>query len=472
MIFMADKRYIRGSGGGQRGIAKTEQRPDDAGSSQTFTHRSSCVDEEGNVRCYQHGELAARHTSRTITNPERDFYSCAKSMDDPDRCKFFKWVDEIEVHPPNPQPAPPSLPGNISSRPSQQQRAALARTSSTSAINPQKRPRAITPPPASVPGPAHPTPQAAVTPSHTITPSQRERRREGHASSQGSSRRDNLRTSSTSFSRTPSRLKVIEAALAASQAEIRDLSDELRSASSPPPSPKRSRLEINEYGSNSPRNTTNHSDAPVQTDSIPDEDESSWPQLDSISDAEEEFWHPSKPIAGPSREYHLADVPQEPWTPRTPERSAPARAYTPSGSVNANGMLMTPPQSSQPLERDFGAGPVLSLGASESQWQRIVHDPEHPFHERALALRMGSQTGSQESVHAELPSTDSIAEHIAALSDIPDFVRKLERKQKAAQKSNEIKSKRIAELEQEIQRLQNKNRALEETVSALRTRRR
>lgn len=45
-----------------------------------------------------------------------------------------------------------------------------------------------------------------------------------------------------------------------------------------------------------------------------------------------------------------------------------------------------------------------------------------------------------------------IAAHIAQLSKLPDHVRKLERRQAATQRSIEVKSKRINELEQEIER--------------------
>lgn len=49
-------------------------------------------------------------------------------------------------------------------------------------------------------------------------------------------------------------------------------------------------------------------------------------------------------------------------------------------------------------------------------------------------------------------SADSIASHLAALQSIPEYVAKLERREKAAQKSAEIKGRKISQLEEELQR--------------------
>lgn len=129
---------------------------------------------------------------------------------------------------------------------------------------------------------------------------------------------------------------------------------------------------------------------------------------------------------------------------------------------------------------------------------------ENPFHERAAALRAGSPTtsifsGADSSYGSAGPlsgplSADTVAAQIASLADIPEYIRKLERKHRAAMNSAEIKSRRIAQLEEEVQRcvlhvesqkrplvltkhsghgprLRNEKRALEETVAALQVRR-
>lgn len=50
-------------------------------------------------------------------------------------------------------------------------------------------------------------------------------------------------------------------------------------------------------------------------------------------------------------------------------------------------------------------------------------------------------------------SADTVAAHLQALSALPHYIRKLERKQAASEKSMRMKSKRIAELEEEVRRL-------------------
>lgn len=50
------------------------------------------------------------------------------------------------------------------------------------------------------------------------------------------------------------------------------------------------------------------------------------------------------------------------------------------------------------------------------------------------------------------PSADTVAAHLEALASIPSYLRKLERKQAASEKSIRVKSKRIAELEEEVRR--------------------
>ena len=48
-------------------------------------------------------------------------------------------------------------------------------------------------------------------------------------------------------------------------------------------------------------------------------------------------------------------------------------------------------------------------------------------------------------------SADLIERQFASLRGLPEYIRKLERKERAAQKSAEVKARRIARLEEEIQ---------------------
>ncbi|RPD74241.1 hypothetical protein L226DRAFT_86772 [Lentinus tigrinus ALCF2SS1-7] len=256
-------------------------------------------------------------------------------------------------------------------------------------------------------------------------------------------------------------------------------------------------------------------------------------QTDPVDDEEsiiEEFWNTppahsviGSPVAYPSSPGKLGDfgtgtsheemsrVPKAEsgrgsWLPaprQTQGRGRTPRVSTPGG--NEGGMLLTPPGTSQ---RDYesagqwgryprqqspspspsptkGKGRELprseSASTSRSQWQMIQDDPENPFHERAAALRAGSPTTSvlsgAESMYESAGllsgpfSADTVAAQIASLTDIPEYIRKLERRQRAAMNSAEIKSRRIAQLEEEVQRLRNEKRALEETVAALQVRR-
>ena len=51
-----------------------------------------------------------------------------------------------------------------------------------------------------------------------------------------------------------------------------------------------------------------------------------------------------------------------------------------------------------------------------------------------------------------IPSADTVAAHLEELSKLPSYIRKLERRQVASEKSIRMKSKRIAELEEEVRR--------------------
>ena len=87
---------------------------------------------------------------------------------------------------------------------------------------------------------------------------------------------------------------------------------------------------------------------------------------------------------------------------------------------------------------------------------------ENPFHERAAALRADSRTQASSTGNAVLGaesaglsdplSADRIEQQLASLAGLPEYIRKLERRERAAQKSAEVKAKKIARLEEEVQR--------------------
>ena len=132
---------------------------------------------------------------------------------------------------------------------------------------------------------------------------------------------------------------------------------------------------------------------------------------------------------------------------------------------------------------------------------RLVNLQENPFQGHAVAQRAASPTPTVMSVAdsvgggtAGALTSDSIAAQIAALQGIPEYIAKLERREKAVRKSAEVRGRKIAQLEEEVERcvrvvryrdalllltaghvnltrLRKEKRALEETVAALQMRR-
>ena len=163
-----------------------------------------------------------------------------------------------------------------------------------------------------------------------------------------------------------------------------------------------------------------------------------------------------------STHYHIHLPPD---TPKSPKR--PRLEQDVSGN---NSMLMTPPGSDRGEFRGayLGAPPESpSIGKRKeredeegelSQFQRIMRDPDHSFHERAASLKSASQSVS----HQALPSpsqnpvvlSNTTPETIKTLisdlsSTLPPYIAKLERKQIASEKSSEAKARKIEELERE-----------------------
>ncbi|RDB24917.1 hypothetical protein Hypma_007738 [Hypsizygus marmoreus] len=122
---------------------------------------------------------------------------------------------------------------------------------------------------------------------------------------------------------------------------------------------------------------------------------------------------------------------------------------------------VTPPPSDSaelgPLSDEHGRNAGTVLFASEKgrlHWQH--DDPDNLFDETQSQVTNSTSRSHPYCVPSTELSTELSADTISTLLDrmdgIPDYVRKLERKKIAAEKSNEAKAKRIAELEKEVER--------------------
>ncbi|AAW46696.2 hypothetical protein CNL04410 [Cryptococcus deneoformans JEC21] len=60
-----------------------------------ITAATPSQDEDGNVVCTGHNRRCKRFVSSSTKNPNRAFYVCPLPREDPKRCKFFVWEDEI-----------------------------------------------------------------------------------------------------------------------------------------------------------------------------------------------------------------------------------------------------------------------------------------------------------------------------------------------------------------------------------------
>ncbi|KAH9949601.1 hypothetical protein B0H21DRAFT_727596 [Amylocystis lapponica] len=432
--------------------------------------RSDPRDAEGNVRCYIHHLLAAKRVSTTPANPGRKFYSCPKHRDDPDNCKFFIWADD-PVFGEQPAPARQSTTTStiatqdMSPRPSQKERASVARTPQRPTASSLKRSRSISPPMHALP-PATPsraphstapgglmTPSTPGTPSSAFTPSQK-----------------------------AIRIAAIQAGLDAKKSpsslfeHVEHGSTEVQGRGKDadlPPSPKRRRVEgAGVDVSPSPSLIeVEVVDIGIQTDPIDEEE------------LQRSFWEddsfPARPAAGPSIPDRLPAAFPEQRTSQPPGRLLSPYARPLGGSQHSG--LLTPPRSSQLLELDLGPptsqpgmsqpetptrskGKGREINAPASQWQKIQDDVDNPYHARAAALQTPPRNNlpaTPGTASAEPPLADAVAGVASELSNFSE----------PAQKSLEIKSKRITELESEIQRLRALNRTLEESAQASMARR-
>jgi vacuolar-type H+-ATPase subunit I/STV1 len=75
-------------------------------------------------------------------------------------------------------------------------------------------------------------------------------------------------------------------------------------------------------------------------------------------------------------------------------------------------------------------------------------------------------SGSQKTVTSTSGDDDeSIEEIISRLDELPAYIKKLQRKKIAAEKSCEVKSRKIAELQKEVERLKAREQDLEEALA-------
>ncbi|KAF9820274.1 hypothetical protein IEO21_01488 [Rhodonia placenta] len=472
---------------------------------QSYTHNIDPRDPDGNVRCYAHDVIVPKLVSHTILNPNRQpLPPAAGSSGTP------------YAHVVQPAPETPK-------RPSQKERAALARKPSTQA-SPAKRPRTITPPPTDGPhtssaqGYSSRTPigqlreRLPMTLSSAFTPSQKQRRNDaitaalegptgnGHYScladkdiAQGTPQRI-FQSSSQEHSYVP-RERCPGAETNTGQAHHGDFNfaaahpplrnctraddyDSSPEPESPQPSlystgiqtsPVASTCDIaSQYSQYDP-------DYPPQ-EVLDDEHEVAHELLSSRADASV-YGTPSSTPVVLEEDFSLSP------TPRTPVLGVGRQAH-PHGtqSTHSHG-LPTPPQSS-PLGLDILQAP----SNQPSEWMPMSPardkgvQQENPFQEHAPNLqpsRWDSQSSSlsQQSERptantaAGSPSADTVALHLRDLAGVPNVMRKYERKQAAMQNILDIKDKTIDDLRTQVAQLQEKNRRLELDLETLRTRR-
>jgi len=149
-----------------------------------------------------------------------------------------------------------------------------------------------------------------------------------------------------------------------------------------------------------------------------------------------------------------------PEAPRTPKRQkldqegSSSLLMTPrrSGGIEfRNGFMTDPPESPSKGKRKERDGE----GGETSQWQRIMADPDSPYHDRAASLRAASQTGPSSSQNTmDAAASNATPESIKALisdlyATLPPYMAKLERKQIASERSSEVKARKIEELQSE-----------------------
>jgi len=144
----------------------------------------------------------------------------------------------------------------------------------------------------------------------------------------------------------------------------------------------------------------------------------------------------------------------------------PTSSRTSDGRDDTAALPLTPPISQEIKPLHFGSA-ASPLGRGSLTEHREVDDP---FVEQSPSV---VQPGVATSCSCPPPGTptelsaDAISTLVATLNGLPDYVRRMERKRTAAEKGNEAKVKRIAELEAEVEKLKSKNDVLQDTIRVL-----
>ncbi|KZT10955.1 uncharacterized protein LAESUDRAFT_358870 [Laetiporus sulphureus 93-53] len=442
----------------------------------------------------------------------RQFYTCP-IPDEAKRCGFWKWADDpiLRRAQQNSKSAVASekdrettnfcpTPAMSSSSP-QYEHATINRTSSDQP-SPSKRLRRLAGPStdyshAELPRtPVRPTPFKSFTPSRKLTPEQRQRRDglmrsamtqlQGPPSPNGTpgSYRPAPPHSSavTAPDRKPSsqgsavRREPIQAPLSQIQNDSKDISHRF--------SPKRTCLEESDYGSEPTSPQPSLHSAGIQTSPIT--------EVSTEESDEDQYWGSPPTESGVSQYATPRQVPETLpafSSPRTPGPSSYSQGHSTSGASYRNGLL-TPPRSAglglqfgppytsqeQPVSPTRWKGKSRDVDELTRQCQHVANDPENPFVEHAPTSESGRLSAlyssqATESTVTRTLSADAVAAYLDGLAELPDYIRKLERKQAAAQKSHEIKTRRIADLEAENERLVEQVRSLEADLRATKSRR-
>lgn len=325
-----------------------------------YHHSANPVGPDGQVRCFKHGEVAVKLTSRTAANPGRQFYRCPKQANE--KCSFFYWADDpvFQAHlgapglandqPPTPHVKQPSSTPGASGIP-QEDRAILTPAPPLQA-SPNKRPRPVSP--SRPDGPTLSSSQGrvstapagssrvgvAVTAPSVFTPSQRQRLMDNidaalkdakgltgtHSSPRIADTVDDSRVSWTSS-------LFHSHGTSSDNAQFRATADESEGQAHQenfnlalPPSPKRSRYGDYDSESGPPSPQPSLYSAGIQTSPIPSSESEFAPDDASLfhgeDDEETEFWCSPRP-AGSTLLSHYDTVPSIPYrlpdvVPQTP----------------------------------------------------------------------------------------------------------------------------------------------------------
>ncbi|KAH9935530.1 uncharacterized protein B0H18DRAFT_976133 [Fomitopsis serialis] len=411
----------------------------------TYTHKVNADPRgaDGLIRCPAHGDIAARFTSHTENNPNRDFYRCPRRDENP-QCRFFIWADDPKLsgEPRFAHQQGSPRPAHTPNTPERHGRLSLRGSAAPAPASPQsvKRPRPDSPPPSQTSS-AHQLPsafprtptrgaraQSVTTPSSAYTPSQRRSRlaaiitgMEAAGPVQGTSKSPYVPSAAArsatpvvhSGSETPRsghRRSEVETVPSHDQGLPVDTpeDDDDNDATSHPSPSKRSRLEDEEYDFSE---TGSLYSVGIQTSPRPAQ--SVFDAFDGMSERAVEVeldFGPGDPLSGAADTTGPDDSMLPPLDRLPPAFSRTGSPLKGSPSSHRRSRLpgdhsqgyLTPPESSEPqpdtrqLSRQSSIAPLDSparwkgkgrdLGDQSHQQWRLEDDPENPFHDRASTV--------------------------------------------------------------------------------------